>query len=295
MGAARVIDLLERLGGVSTRRDLVRGTSRAEVDRAVAGGEVRVVARGRYVLADVDDALAAAHRLGGVLFWRSAALHHGWAVKAVPRLPEVTVPRRRRVRPGSGALVHDADLHPDDVLGPATSPGRTLLDCLRNLPVDEALAVADSALRDGYSPSLLGVLARDARGAGAARVRHVAAHATGAAANPFESVLRAICLDVPGLSVRAQVSVVDPVFLGRPDLVDERLRLVLEADSFSWHGHRAALARDARRYNALVVAGWLVLRFSFDDVMHHPAAVRATLAGAVDRRAEVPCLRCRPA
>ena len=295
MGAARVIDLLERLGGVSTRGALVRGTSRAEVDRAVAGGEVRPVARGRYVLADVDDALATAHRVAGVLSWRSAALHHGWAVKTIPRLPEVSVGRRRRVPPGSGAVVHYADLQVDEVAGPATSPDRTLLDCLRNLPVDEALAVADSALRDGYSPARLGALARDTRGAGAARVRHVAAHATGAAANPFESALRAICLEVTGLCVRAQVSIVDPVFLGRPDLVDERLRLVLEADSFTWHGHRAALARDARRYNALVVAGWLVLRFSFDDVMHHPAVVRATLARAVDRRAEVPCPTCRPA
>ena len=59
-------------------------------------------------------------------------------------------------------------------------------------------------------------------------------------------------------------------FLGRPDLVDEHLRIVVEADSFEWHGERAALRADARRYNAFVVNGWLVLRFCWEDVMFHP-------------------------
>ena len=39
-----------------------------------------------------------------------------------------------------------------------------------------------------------------------------------------------------------------------------RRRLILEADSFEWHGSRRALVRDARRYNNFVIAGWLVLR-----------------------------------
>jgi len=34
---------------------------------------------------------------------------------------------------------------------------------------------------------------------------------------------------VPGLHVKPQVSVYDPHFLGRPDLVDERLGIILEA------------------------------------------------------------------
>ncbi len=66
----------------------------------------------------------------------------------------------------------------------------------------------------------------------------------------------------------------------RPDLVDDRLRIVLEADSFEWHGGRSALARDARRYNTLVVDGWLVLRFAWEDVMHDPRYVRAVLVAA---------------
>jgi very-short-patch-repair endonuclease len=58
---------------------------------------------------------------------------------------------------------------------------------------------------------------------------------------------------------------------------------VLEADSFEWHGSRAALARDARRYNLLVSEGWLVLRFAWEDVMHDPRYVRDVLEAAVSR------------
>ena len=60
----------------------------------------------------------------------------------------------------------------------------------------------------------------------------------------------------------------EPGLVARPDLVDDGLRIVLEADSFEWHGGRASLARDARRYNLLVVNGWVVLRFAWEQVMH---------------------------
>lgn len=67
----------------------------------------------------------------------------------------------------------------------------------------------------------------------------------------------------------------------RCDLADADLGVVLEADSFEWHGDRAALRRDTRRYNAMVINGWLVLRFSWEDVMFHPEWVRAVIVSAV--------------
>ena len=69
----------------------------------------------------------------------------------------------------------------------------------------------------------------------------------------------------------------------RADLVDRRLRIVIEADSFEWHGDRTALRRDARRYDLLVANGWTVLRFSWEDVMHDPDFVRAVLQATVVR------------
>jgi very-short-patch-repair endonuclease len=200
----------------------------------------------------------------------------------------VLVPEKRKVPAAHrrGIVLHRGDLAPDQRLGPATSHEVTLAHCLRTLPFDEALTVADSALRDGVPASALRRVAEAASGPGAPRIRRVCRLASPDAANPFESVLRAIALEV-GLHVVPQLLVAPGV---RPDLVDPDLRIVLEADSFAWHGSRVALRRDARRYDLLVVDGWLVLRFAWEDVMHDASFVRSTLVAALalaQRRGEV--------
>jgi very-short-patch-repair endonuclease len=218
-------------------------------------------------------------------------------VKLPPERPAVTLPRNRKVTAAqvAGLDVHRADLVADDIDGMVTGRDRTLIDCLRAEAFDSGLAVADSALRHGFRSARMAALARDARGPGSRKVREVVAFASPAADNPFESTLRAITRDVPGLAVRPQVSVRGADFLGRPDLVDERLGIILEADSFAWHGDRAALRRDARRYNRFVVNGWLVLRFSWEDVMFHPLRVREVLVAAVAERTQHLCPGCRAA
>lgn len=286
----RVEELLRRRGGVASRAQLLAGCPRSEVDAALGQGRVVAVAHGRYALPHVEADARTAHGLRGVLSYESAALHHGWPVLLVPDEPHVTVPVKRKVdqERRRTVVLHRADLHPDEVSGEATSQARTLVDCMRNLPLRQALAVADSALRAGRSPSWLSALAADLRGRGAARARRVAAEATDLAANPFESALRAIALEVDGMNVRPQVSLyADDCFLGRPDLVDTDLGIVAEADSFEWHGSRAGLVRDARRYNDLVVNGWLVLRFTWEDVVLEPERVAAVLAAAVEARRKV--------
>ncbi|KAA1427434.1 DUF559 domain-containing protein [Nocardioides antri] len=300
-----VAEHLRRLGGVATRRQLLTVCTPHQLAKAVDRGAVVRSARGRYALPEADVAKAAAHAVSGTLCLTSAALEHGWAVKRPPDLPQVALPRNRIRAPGSTTRVEVKRLRlgPDDVQDGVTTPDRTLLDCLRALPFDEALAIADSALRSGYRRQRLLALVRDARGPGAARMRSIAELATADAANPFESVLRAVAVTVPGLAVRPQVSLHRPdrlvvgggQFLGRPDLVDEELRIVVEADSFEWHGDRAALRSDARRYNAFVVNGWLVLRFSWEDVMLHPDDVRAVLVAAVEERTNQLCPTCRRA
>lgn len=292
---ASVPDALTELGGVARRKELVRRCGRAAVDAALADSALIVVGR-HYALPGLDEAQQAATRLSGVISHRTAAISWGWGVRTVPLLPDITLPRNRKVAtPPTGVLLHRADLGPDDVDGRRTSRERTLLDCVRTLPFAEALAVADSALREGTRAAALTAAARDARGPGSAQARRVASAASGLAANPFESALRACCLDVPGLAVEPQVKIRDPHWLGRPDLVDRRLKMVLEADSFEWHGGREALHRDANRYNAFVVAGWLVLRFSWEEVLLHSDRVTATLEAAVRERTEQACPSCRAA
>lgn len=273
---------LRELGGIATRGTLLRTCERKDLDRAVQVGDIVRIARGRYALAEVEESARAAARAGGPLGLASAALAHGWAVKDVPAKPDVMLSRGRQVDARApGVTVHRAEIGKTDVEDGVTIPEVTLAHCLRRLPFDEALAIADSARRAGVPRSMLDRIADRARGPGAPQMRRVAAVASPDAANPFESVLRAIAFDVPGLRVEPQVTIQEPDIVARPDLVDVRLRIVAEADSFEWHGGRAQLSADARRYDLLVVHGWIVLRFSYEHVMTQPDFVRRVLTAAV--------------
>jgi hypothetical protein len=229
---------------------LHRLTSRRRVRTAVRNGEVVRVARGRYALVDADRARVAAARLSGVASHLSAAQLAGWELKHRPTLPTVTVPRNRKVEPWrrTGVELRWRDLTEDEVWHGRTTAGRTVIDCAKDLPFDEALAVADSGLRHGgVTSGQLLRLAERVPSVGRAHCLRVAEHASGKAANPFESVLRAIALDVAALRLEPQLVIDEDGFVGRPDLVDRERRLVVEADSFEFHGRRAALRRDCER------------------------------------------------
>lgn len=283
-----VADAVARSGGLISRAALLRTTSRLEVDRALAQGALLRVGQGRYASPAVDAAARLAHGMNGVLCLTSAALHHGWAVKHVPDKPHVSVPRKRNVAPRRRALVilHRNDLSPDDLSGGiATGRELTLLQCLRSLPDDEALCIADSALRAGELATLKRVVAQ-VRGAGRAKVLRTGRAASPDAANPFESCLRAIALTVPGLRVVPQLVISGPHVWARPDLVDRDLRIVVEAESFEFHADRVGFRKDVRRYTLLGADGWLVLRFTWEDVMLRPEYVRDVLVRVVDARAQ---------
>lgn len=287
-----VVEVITAFGGTAARGALVAATSRRHVRAAIGAGEVVRIAHGRYALPVVEEADTWVHRAGGVLGLASAALCRGWEVKRVPDKPQVVVPKHRRLRPEVAEAVEPTwvDLDPgdrDDVAGtPVTAAVRTLEMCLRRMPFDEAVVVADSALRHGVPPEELAALASRVRGPGSAQVRRVATIADARSANVFESTLKAIAADVPGLHARPQVTLRGSAIWMEvcPDPVDTELGVVLEADSFEWHGKRRALLRDCRRYNALVVNGWTVLRFPWEDVMFNPDLVRRTLVAVVALR-----------
>lgn len=282
MSSFTVAELLVELGGVARRSALLRVVSRGDLDRAVDSALVVRDARGLYAVPEADEAARIAAQIGGVLSMTSAALRHGWGVKTVPARPYVTVSRGRQLN-GRVGLAHivRAELSPQQIVDGVTTEEVTLRDCLRRLPFDEALSIADSALRVTGCRSLLDRIAEEARGPGSIQIRRVAAEATPKAANPFESVARSICVGVRGLRVEPQVMISDGAFSARVDLVDVHLGIAVEADSFEWHGQRSALALDCRRYNRMVIGGWIVLRFTYEDVMFHPEEVREVLMAAV--------------
>lgn len=286
-----VLTELTRRGGVAGHAELVAASSRRSLGCALDGGLVVRDARGRYSFPTADEAVRAAHQLHGVASSHlSAAAHWGWSTKTTPDRPWVTVPRNRAVSAADRKSTHVSWRRLDavDVVdGWVTGPLRTVLDCAVALPFDEALAVADSALRAPavtHDELLRAGETHPARGR--ARVDRIVRHASAQAANPFESVLRAICLGVPGLTVVPQVEVGDEAFYARVDLADVSLRIVIEADSFEFHGGRDRLRHDCWRYDELVARGWIVLRFAWEQVMFSPEWVRRVLVQAVMRPRE---------
>lgn len=285
-------DLLERHGGFACRAALIQGSSRREVDAALRSGAIVRTAHGRYALPTLDAAQSKAVQVNGVLCLTSAALYHGWEVKASPDEPHVLVPKNRRVTPErrSGVVLHRGRLEVEDVAGGiATSRERTLVQCMRHLPQDEALAILDSALRHGEQLTLRRIVA-SVQGAGRQKVLRLASQGRAAAANPFESVTRSIALGVPGLHLEPQLVISSSKVWARPDLVDIDRRIVVECESYEWHGDRRGFRRDCRRYTLLVADGWTVLRFTWEDVMFEPEWVRRVLhdlVRRVDARTEV--------
>ena len=281
---------VHRLGGTCSWRELRRSVPWRSIGPAVASGEIVRHGHGVYALPGADAARVAAGRLHGVTSHRSAALHWGWKVKFAPDQPDVTIPANRKLRESQRGLatLHWRSLPDRQVIDGVTSRPRTILDCCLDLPFDEALSVFDSALRSGLQRREVVELAMTLGSRQRARVLKVARHADRRAANPFESVLRAIALGVPGLSVEPQVRLCYDDLYARVDLADESLQIIAEADSHEFHAERRAFDRDCRRYDELAVRDWLVLRFTWEQVMFDPGWVQRILAAAVANRRAKP-------
>lgn len=279
------VTALVRLGGVGDADAIIALSSRRRLRTALKRRQIKRATRNRYCLPDGERGAVAAAKLHGVASHLSAAAHWGWEIKFPPEEPQVSVRRDRKIAAERrvGVRLRWTTFGDGDIDGPATSRLRTVVDCARDLPFDEALAVADSALRHGDVTRESLVRAAEAvMGGGAVRARRVAAYADARSANPFESVLRALAIDA-GLDVAPQVEVVVDGKPVHPDVADRLRRIALEADSWTWHASKDAHERDCWRYNALVIAGWVVLRFTWQQVMLSPAyvtwAIEALLEG----------------
>lgn len=145
----------------------VAGLSARMVERAVRNGDFRRLTRGVFVpdavwrqasrrdrhLLLVDAVLR--HQPRAVVSHHSAALLHGLA--APWRLPDwvalTTDGSARTATPRTLLRLEPAGLpatHVDDHAGLAvTSVDRTVIDCLRELPLPDGVAIGDSALRAG--------------------------------------------------------------------------------------------------------------------------------------------------
>jgi very-short-patch-repair endonuclease len=64
-------------------------------------------------------------------------------------------------------------------------------------------------------------------------------------------------------------------------------RLIVELDGWETHRTHAAFQSDRRRDVSLRLAGWTVLRFTYNDVFHDPSYVTATLSRSCGRSTSI--------
>lgn len=227
---------------------------------------------------------------GAVVSHVTAAALWGLEIPLQPRTDgpvDLTVPPGSRAENRADRRIHRSDLPPDDATRrrslPVTTPARTWRDLAGVLQPAALLAVTDQLLAGLCARAdLERQLARRPRGRGCARARAVLPVADSRSESPMESVLRWLIheagLPMPDLQV--DVFANGGRFIGRADFLWSRKRVLVEFDG-DHHRERSTFVEDLRRQNALVEAGWTVLRFSSADVIGRPAYVLATIRRAL--------------
>jgi len=279
--------LAGRQGGIVAIAQLLdAGLTRCAVARQVAGGRLHPVHHGVYAvghrnLSTVGRRWSAvmAYAPDGVLSDRSSA--SAWGIVPVGGKLEVTVrPAGRRRR--DGIVLHRRQLQTDELTRlhglPITTPARTLLDLAATLTtkrLSTAISRAEQHRLLDFD-DLHRLLARHPRRPGTPALRTVLASYSGPrdTHSALEELIAELDLAPPQHNVLIHGAV--------RDFAWPRHRLVVEADSYSWHRSPTALDDDRQRDVTLALAGWRTLRFTHAQVTQRPAyvttAIRAALA-----------------
>lgn len=273
-----IVSRLVDHGGAARRPFLVR--VRADADAladAVGRGAVRQVGRGVFALPGTPSDVVAAAVHNARLGCLSALARAGVAVLRPPEVPHLSVGRQRGRRPSAlrnrfPVVIHRGSAEPD---GPTSvTVASALARALLCRPGVEGIVPVDSALHQRLVT--VGQV-HAALPEGAMRATAALGLADPASRSPLETVAR-LALVRAGLEVRAGVVIPG---VGEVDLLVGRC-LVVELDGYAYHSGRREFREDRRRDRELLLQGFVVLRFTADEVLretaHLVAQVRAALA-----------------
>lgn len=217
-----------------------------------------------------------------------AACHLGIWDGAPPLTAHITN-ESGRGRTLRGITVHRRSAERRDILIvkgiPCTSPARTVVDCAAALgedPLEDLLLAAD-AKRSLNRRRLEELVAERAGQPGIGRLRRLITDDPVETRSKNERRMRAICRR-HGISPPIANHPVEAG--GRAFVADfcwPELRLIVEADSWRWHGGRGATEQDTDRGQLLAIAGWRVVHFTRDQIKRHPGEVGRRLL-ALTRR-----------
>jgi len=283
--------------GVVTRAQLLDiGLTPSAIHRRVQAGRLHPVYRGVYSVG-YRSSTREGKWLGAVLACgRGAALSHLdaaelWGLASRDRgAIHVTVPTRSGRAHRPGIRVHRVPLATVEVVRsrgvPVTSPARTLIDIAELLPrrrTERALGEGEYLrLVDGRA--LEGALEENVGRAGARCLWSILeARALGSTLTRSELEERFLALcrahRLPHPTVNARVAGVEVDFLWTEQ------RVIAETDGYAAHGTRAAFERDRKRDVCLQAAGYVVLRFTYRQVVDDASWVVSNLRFALGQTA----------
>jgi hypothetical protein len=188
--------------------------------------------------------------------------------------------------------LHQLAIRPEEIVTVdgvrVTTPLRTVADLILQLDRYSAVSVMDSALnRRLLSQDELAALPRLIAGRrGAARARLWIPEADARAASPLETRVRLRCVDggVAPDTLQHRVYSERGDLLGIGDLAWLDARVLGEADGVEVHGRPAAVFEDRWRQNELASAGWIIIRFTWQDTLR-PGYVVYVVRNALARAA----------
>lgn len=166
-----------------------------------------------------------------------------------------------------------------------TTPERTALDLACRYPVDEAVAAIDSLARATHLKLAdVDVLVQRYKGRRGMRHAPVALDLVDAGAeSPRETWLRLLLIRAGFPRPQTQIPVYNEygVLVGDVDMGWEDIKVAVEYEGDHHWSSRRQFDKDIRRLEALIEAGWIVIRVTAEDT---PATVERRVAAARARR-----------
>ena len=282
-------ELAVAYGLFSMRQARAAGHSRADIDRQVRRGTWNRRERGVLECAgrasQTHDRLLLAVLTTGpqaVIGFANAGQIHGWDLGPLPWTPTLVLPPGLHAN-GRDSVYHAA-LGPGQVVLygplPVTAPLLTAAHLVAHLPLPKAVIALDCALRSRQvSLEELSLALRHKRGA--VRARAALALADPLSGSIPESEARLLFHEAGLPRPITQQRFTDGDLEFRLDFAWPGRMVLVEIDGREWHIGREAFQRDRTRQNALVRAGWTVLRFTVEDIRNRPTQVVAEIRFAL--------------
>lgn len=295
--AGDIARLAATQGGFISRGQLQElGLSKSGIDRLIRIGDVTHVTEGIYQVFKPGNHLDLMR--GAILALPDATVSHESAAHLLelPYLPElvptVTVASHTTHRfPGVFVRRNDdiTKSHLTEVKGlVVTNVARTVFDLAAIHKYREFVRVAEAAILAGRMHlsdinALLTELARRGK-PGVQAVRDFVESRSGVEdGTVLERKGRKVLSDGNLPTPKAEFPIPwDP--RRRFDDAYPDARLALEWDSRGWHAQQDAMTDDRRRDREAAAHGWLVVRFTWNDVTRHPVEVISTVSRLLEQR-----------